>query len=342
MFLAIITLFACEQKDDSEINIVASFTFSPSNALAPATISFTNSCQGALEYSWDFDDGETSEEANPVHEFLEAGDYEVTLTAKNADRFAEVTKTVTVGEPMPVAEFNIENNNLPAPATVTFINNSQNGQSCLWNFGDGSTSTAENPEHTYTVPGSFTVSLTVTNSSGSDTEEQTVVVLESANIIPGNSIGVYLLGDTWGSIVSKTSEDNYWHSVLYIGGYYYHLCEFEETGVSFFFRTTGSSLLSSTVSLVISAFEPFEGYTAKGITFGSTVEEVIVQYGQPDDESYSTIYYDALGIDFSYDDNREKIEEISIYEPDSKKSTYSFPEIAKSMKDQTGNRMSVN
>jgi PKD repeat protein len=38
-----------------------------------------------------------------------------------------------------------------------------------WDFGDGSTSTKQNPSHTYTEPGTYTVSLTVTGYEGSDT-----------------------------------------------------------------------------------------------------------------------------------------------------------------------------
>ncbi len=58
-----------------------------------------------------------------------------------------------------------------SPALVTFANASTNSGSFLWNFGDGGTSTALNPSHTYMNPGSYTVSLTASGGAcGSDTE----------------------------------------------------------------------------------------------------------------------------------------------------------------------------
>lgn len=68
--------------------------------------------------------------------------------------------------PVPVADFSAT----PAipisasvPLTVSFTNQSTNADSYLWDFGDGSTSTQTNPQHTYTTKGSFTVKLTATN-----------------------------------------------------------------------------------------------------------------------------------------------------------------------------------
>ncbi len=58
-------------------------------------------------------------------------------------------------------------------STVNFINSSTNRiNSYLWNFGDGETSTEENPQHTYASVGNYTVSLTTTNDSGSNTKEK--------------------------------------------------------------------------------------------------------------------------------------------------------------------------
>ncbi len=74
-------------------------------------------------------------------------------------------------------------------------------------------------------------------------------------------------------------------------------------------------------ALILTVFDPFEGFTDKGITIGSRVSEVIEEYGPAVDENYETIYYDAIGIDFGYDDMRSYVEDISVYMPSSKKST---------------------
>lgn len=58
-------------------------------------------------------------------------------------------------------------------APVAFTNTSTGGDSWLWNFGDGTTSTVKNPTKTYTTNGIYTVSLTATNTSGSTTETKT-------------------------------------------------------------------------------------------------------------------------------------------------------------------------
>ena len=62
----------------------------------------------------------------------------------------------------PTASFSIANNNVNVGTPVSFINESTGGSSYLWDFGDGSTSTAENPSHVYEGAGTYTVKLIVT------------------------------------------------------------------------------------------------------------------------------------------------------------------------------------
>ncbi len=71
----------------------------------------------------------------------------------------------------PKARFSGEPKKGKAPLTVQFQDKSKGTvTSWLWNFGDGQQSTAQNPTHTYMTPGKYTVSLTVSNESGSDTK----------------------------------------------------------------------------------------------------------------------------------------------------------------------------
>ncbi|MFZ9935789.1 MAG: DUF1566 domain-containing protein [Luteolibacter sp.] len=80
-----------------------------------------------------------------------------------------------------------------APLTVNFTDASTGTiTSRLWDFGDGATSTATNPSHTYTSTGSFTASLTVTGASGSDTLTRSGYVTVSAAGTPGG----YMVVDT--------------------------------------------------------------------------------------------------------------------------------------------------
>jgi PKD repeat protein len=81
--------------------------------------------------------------------------------------------TPTPVEP-PVANFSGSPLSAAIPLEVVFTNSSTGTiSSYLWDFGDGETSTEENPIHTYVVAGTYTVSLTVTNSGGSDTLTRT-------------------------------------------------------------------------------------------------------------------------------------------------------------------------
>ena len=77
---------------------------------------------------------------------------------------------IVVNYPAPVANFNPASASGRAPYTVSFTDTSSNPTGWLWSFGDGTTDTARNPTHTYTNAGKYTVSLTATNPSGSNTK----------------------------------------------------------------------------------------------------------------------------------------------------------------------------
>ena len=83
-------------------------------------------------------------------------------------------KTVSITEGVPLAEFVAYHTSISAGSSAQFYNRSINNTvSWLWDFGDGNTSVSQNPSHTYSTGGTYTVSLTVTNSYGSDTETKT-------------------------------------------------------------------------------------------------------------------------------------------------------------------------
>ena len=82
----------------------------------------------------------------------------------------------------PVAQFSGTPTSGSAPLTVAF-NDSSTGSptSWSWSFGDGGTSTAQNPSHTYSAAGTYTVSLTVANSAGSNTLTRTGYISVSSS-----------------------------------------------------------------------------------------------------------------------------------------------------------------
>jgi tripartite motif-containing protein 71 len=152
---------------------VADFTADPVTGKAPLTVSFNDQSTGdPVFWEWSFGDGQTSGAQNPSHEYTSAGTYTITLTVTNNDGPDTKTVSVTVlaREP-PVADFSASPLSGDAPLKVTFTDLSTGSPaSWQWAFGDGSTSTGQSPDHEYTAPGLYTVSLTAVNPDGSDTK----------------------------------------------------------------------------------------------------------------------------------------------------------------------------
>ena len=79
---------------------------------------------------------------------------------------------------LPVANFSISPTQGIAPLTVQFTDLSQNAESRSWDFGDGTNSTEQNPTHTYSTVGTYTVKLTVSNKNDTDLKVATITVQE--------------------------------------------------------------------------------------------------------------------------------------------------------------------
>ena len=153
----------------------AMFGASPRSVYVGDNVFFSDGSLGnPVSWSWTFGDGGTSTQQNPMHAYAAPGEYVVSLTI--GDGFGTHTHTetgfISVMSPSaaPQASFTAGPLNGAAPLEVSFQDHSYGGPtSWLWSFGDGGTSTQRNPTHIYTQVGVFDVSLTVTNSFGSDT-----------------------------------------------------------------------------------------------------------------------------------------------------------------------------
>ncbi len=162
---------------------VANFSGSPTSGDYPLAVSFTDlSTNSPTSWSWNFGDGGTSTAQNPSHTYTSAGTFTVTMTATNACGSDQLVRTnyITVTTPPcdpPVADFVGSPTSGNYPLTVSFTDLSTNSPtSWSWNFGDGGSSTAQNPSHNYTSAGTYTVSMTATNSCGSDGETKTAYI----------------------------------------------------------------------------------------------------------------------------------------------------------------------
>ncbi|MDQ1256999.1 MAG: serine protease [Candidatus Hydrogenedentes bacterium] len=155
---------------------VASFTATPSSGEAPLAVQFTDTSQpgsaAITGWSWVFGDGGTSSEASPAHTYEDAGTYTVKLTVTTSIGSNTASSVVTVVEG-PQAAFTATPTAGAAPLAVAFTDQSTAGSAAIsawaWDFGDGASGTEQNPAHTYAAKGTYTVSLTVTAGSSSDT-----------------------------------------------------------------------------------------------------------------------------------------------------------------------------
>ena len=174
---------------------IAGFSGTPTNGPAPLTVQFTDVSSGAPTiWYWDFGDRASAETQNPSHIYVNPGVYSVRLTVTGGGFSdsnvqigyisvetptpipTETTQTPTKTTPSPIkAEFSGSPTTGTAPLTVTFTESSAGSPtSWLWDFGDGSSSILENPpSHKYSVPGTYTVSLTVTGSGGTNVRKLT-------------------------------------------------------------------------------------------------------------------------------------------------------------------------
>jgi len=168
------------------------------NGCEPLEVNFQDLSQPNItKWNWDFGDGGTATISNPSHTY-NAGKYTIKLAVESANGCQGEYEIANLIEayPKPKAWFE------PQPlvttidnATINFINQTTNGDSWLWDFGDNSTETSENPSHLYQNEGVFSVWLVATSDKGcidSVMREVRVIVdeIEIPNIITPNGDGV--------------------------------------------------------------------------------------------------------------------------------------------------------
>jgi len=191
---------------------VANFVGTPTSGSLPLTVTFTDSSTNTpTSWFWVFGDGVTSTLQNPTHTYASTGTYTVSLNATNAAGSNTFTRTnyITVSSVTPVANFVGTPTSGSVPLTVTFTDSSTNiPTSWLWVFGDGVTSTLQNPTHTYASAGTYTVSLTATNAAGSNTITRTSYITVSSVIPVANFVGTPLSGAAPLTVIFTDSSTN--------------------------------------------------------------------------------------------------------------------------------------
>lgn len=170
------------------VNPVANFN-QPSVCLPAGNAQFndqstiSDGTQNQFTWAWDFGDGGTSVQQNPLHIYATSGPFSVVLVVTSNHGCTDTkTQSLTTVYPEPQAIFTYSPEVcLGSPATFTDNSNAPNSSiaAWAWDFGDGGTSVLQNPSHTYATAGTFTVTLKVTSAAGC----QTVTNIASHNVI---------------------------------------------------------------------------------------------------------------------------------------------------------------
>jgi len=174
--LTVVTNDNCSATSSESVQVlpspVANFDFNVSCLEVP--VQFSDLSQGNLiSWEWNFDDAgslsnNTSNQQNPLHSYQQAGNYQVTLLVQNANGCHDtISRTISIA-PKPAIDFSF--NNGCAADTVHFNSSTHVDavatSSWFWQFGDNTTSADADPHHIYANPGTYSVSLTITNLNG--------------------------------------------------------------------------------------------------------------------------------------------------------------------------------
>nr|WP_269851946.1 PKD domain-containing protein [Methanosarcina horonobensis] len=286
------------------------------------TVQFTDesSGEGITAWAWDFDNDDSidSTEQNPSHTYASPGTYTVNLTVTTSaggsntevkTDYITVSESSTPTESEPVAAFTADVTSGTVPLTVNFTDQSTGSPiSWLWDFGDGTNATDQNPLHTYTSAGNYTVSLTVTNASGSDSEVKVGYIVVS-ELVPEAPVAAFtaiptsgtapltvnFTDESTGSVSSyawdfnndgivDSTEQNPSHTYATVGNYTVNLTVTGANGSDSEVKTdyitvTGSSTQEEYPDLVVSALTPPSKITANtSCNIGATINNTGVGY----------------------------------------------------------------
>jgi PKD repeat protein len=177
----------------AQVAVVPWFDAAPLSGTAPLNVQFTDTSTGTpTSWEWFFGDGTTAYVQNPSHTYTDPGTYSVSMntviggmsysatrtdlisvrtaatTATTTATTTTVTTTSATGSGVEAAFFGSPRTG-SAPLTVTFLDTSTGSPASWdWDFGDGESSTLQNPSHMYYEPGSYKVTLIVTGGGSSD------------------------------------------------------------------------------------------------------------------------------------------------------------------------------
>jgi len=168
---------------------LASFSANPTTACAATPVGFTDNSTGNLtSWLWNFGDGITDTSRNPTHFYNDTGYFSIRLIVSNNGCSDTLVKPSYIYIKPPVAKYAVDVQ-CNDPFHFVFTNYSIGANTWTWDFGDGTSSSAFNPVHTYSNTGNYVVKLTVTNGACINTAAYGArVVKETPNFTASDTV----------------------------------------------------------------------------------------------------------------------------------------------------------
>ena len=132
-----------------------------------------------VAWHWDFGDGVSSTERHPVHHYASPGTYVTRLTAIDEGGLRDTRANYVTVDLAAQVDFSADVAGLQARFTDLSLDDMGELTRWYWDFGDGTTTTSQHPDHDYTVSGTYTVSLTVTNDLDVEATARQSLVLDA-------------------------------------------------------------------------------------------------------------------------------------------------------------------
>ena len=209
------TATATPTPSPTPVPSLADFLGAPLTGSSPLAVSFVDKSTGSISaWNWSFGDGQYDNAQNPTHTYAVDGSYTVTLnvTGPGGNSTMKKYNYVVVSTLPAVADFIVYPKTGDAPLSILYTDmSSGHPTSWLWDFGDGFTSNTAWGFHTYTLPGTYTISLTVT--PGSSTKMDTVTVT-SPSVTPTPTVTPTPIPPSNPNIVATYYDNMDWSSVV--------------------------------------------------------------------------------------------------------------------------------
>lgn len=160
----------------------AEFTMEVDSEFVPVIVRFSGPPDPNITYyNWNFGDGNTASEKDPVHTYRKAGEYGISLTVGGPSGSSSFGRELSVRQrSAPVARFETSPTSGEAPLRVQFFNNTSGEvNSYRWRFGDGTSSTEREPQHIYNEAGAYDIELVADGPGGQSRYARQLVVAEA-------------------------------------------------------------------------------------------------------------------------------------------------------------------